>query len=218
MIRRHGYLLVLGTPLERTGMDKYQSLLPPIYKQHSGYRLVMGGQTGGVSFLSGGLKNLSVMLARFPAPDDVSDFWWSEDYRNAYNVRKNAGRFAAVGLAGVDKLQDPIPGERGYLVAMAAPKTPGCWRRFADPFLEGIKQHKGDVLADSGPEGIERLENLMPGSHVIVAMFEDEHAAKETWAALAPTLEHELKECDPVTIIALAGLKNDHPWRLTNTL
>ncbi|MEQ8735221.1 MAG: DUF1330 domain-containing protein [Rhodospirillaceae bacterium] len=218
MIRRHGYLLVLGTPLERTGMDKYQSLLPPIYKQHSGYRLVMGGQTGGVSFLSGGLKNLSVMLARFPSPEDVSGFWWSDDYRDAYTVRKKAGRFAAVGLAGVDKVEDPIPGARGYLVAMAAAKTPGCWRRFADPFLEGIERHKGTVLADSGPEGIERLENLMPGSHIIVAMFSDEQAAQDAWAALAPTLQIEMQDCEPVTIIALSGLENDHPWRLTDTL
>lgn len=44
MSRHHGYLLVMGTADERTGMDRYQSKLPPIYAAHNGYRLVMGGR------------------------------------------------------------------------------------------------------------------------------------------------------------------------------
>ena len=47
-----------------------------------------GGQSGGVTYLSGGLDNLSVMLARFSSPESVSEFWWSEDYRAAYRIRK----------------------------------------------------------------------------------------------------------------------------------
>lgn len=114
MKRRPGYLLVLGQPLERDGMDKYQAKLPPIYADHSGYRLVMGGKSGGVEFLNGGLQNLSVMLAKFPSPDDVSQFWWSDAYREAYTIRRSAGRFSAVALAGLaDNESDTVPGSRG---------------------------------------------------------------------------------------------------------
>lgn len=214
MNRRHGYLLVLGTPHDRAGMDRYQSKLPQIYAGHEGYRLVMGGQTGGVTFLAGGLNNISVMLARFPTPESVSEFWWSDDYREAYSHRKDAGRFSAVALPGLDHEPDPIPGGRGYLIAMAAPQSPGCWRRFADPFLEGVKELGGTVLADTGPEAIERLESLLPGSHVIVTMFDSEDAAKNAWRGLSEKIEEEREACDPVNIIAVNGLADDHPWRL----
>lgn len=196
-------------------MDLYQTKLPSIYAAHKGYRLVMGGQTGGVTFLDGGLNNLSMMLARFPSPEDVSEFWWSEEYRKAYTIRKNAGRFSAVGLPGIDRDQDPIPGNRGFLVAMATPETPGCWRRFADPFLEGVQKLNGTVLTDAGPEAIERLESLMPGSHIIVTMFKSEQKAKDAWAAISPTVDEQKEACGSVNIIALAGLANEHPWRLT---
>lgn len=214
MSRRHGYLLVLGTPLERAGMDRYQAKLPPIYAQHKGYRLVMGGQTGGVTFLSGGLDNMSMMLACFPTPEAVSEFWWSDGYRDAYAHRKTAGRFSAVALPGLDRERDPIQGGRGYLVAMAAPRSPGCWRRFADPFLDGVKKEGGVVLADAGPEAIERLESLLPGSHVIVTMFKNEDAAKTAWSNLADDLKDQREACEPVNVIALTGLADDHPWRL----
>ncbi len=215
MNRRHGYLLVLGTAHDQAGIDRYQSELPPVYAAHKGYRLGMGDHTSGTTFLDGSLKNLGMMLARFPSPESVSEFWWSEEYREAYRHRKNAGRFAAVALPGLDQESDPIVGERGYLVAMATPETPGCWRRFAEPFLAKAREQCGIVLADTGPDGIERLESLMPGSHVIVAMFASEQASKDAWAAIAPDLEQQKVECGSVNIISLAGLPDDHPERLT---
>lgn len=214
MKRRHGYLLVMGSPLERTGMDRYQAKLPPIYQTHKGYRLVMGGQTGGVTFLAGGLNNLSVMLARFPTPEAVSEFWWSEAYREAYTIRKDSGRFSAVALPGADQEPDPIAGSKGYLVAMAAPQSPGCWRRFADPFLDGVRSRGGTVLSDSGPEAIERLESLLPGSHIIVIMFASAREAQHAWAEMDESLTELREACEPINIIALEGLHEDHEWRL----
>lgn len=214
MSRRHGYLLVLGTAHDQAGMDRYQAQLPPIYARHKGYRLVMGDQDSGVTFLTGGLANMGMMLACFPASEGVSEFWWSDEYRDAYAYRKSAGRFAAVALPGLDREQDPIQGGRGYLVAMAAPQSPGRWRRFADPFLDGVKKEGAIVLADAGPEAIERLESLLPGSHVIVAMFKNDEAAKTAWSNLSESLTHQREACEPVNIIALTGLADDHPARL----
>ncbi|MBT4740505.1 MAG: DUF1330 domain-containing protein [Rhodospirillaceae bacterium] len=215
MNRRHGYLLVLGTARDPVGMDRYHNQLPPIYAEHKGYRLVVGSPGDGATFLDGGLDNLSMMLARFPSPECISDFWWSDEYRKAYIHRKDAGRFSAVGLPGLDQEPDPMPGRRGFLVAMATPASPGGWRRFADPFITGISGHGGTVLADAGPEAIERLESLMPGSHIIVAMFSSEQTAKDAWAAVAPDVESQKEACGSVNVIALAGLPDDHPERLT---
>lgn len=210
-----GYLLVIGTPIERTGMDRYQERLPSIYREYGGYRLVMGGQSGGVDFLEGGLSNLSMMLARFPSPENVSDFWWSEDYRQAYILRKRAGKFSAVGLPGLDRELDPFPGDRGYLVAMATPESPGRWRRFADALSAGLKEHGATILVDAGPEAIERLESLLPGSHVLVAMLPSADSVKTAWKDLAPGLTELRDAAEPVNIVALAGLPDNHPWRLT---
>ena len=121
-------------------------------------------------------------------------------------------------MPGLDREKDPLPGDCGYLVAMAAPASPGCWRRFADPFITGLEKQGGTVLADAGPEAVERLESLMPGSHFIVAKFSSEQASKDAWTALAPDLDEQTKACDPVTIVALAGLKDDHPLRLTEAI
>lgn len=214
MSRRNGYLLVLGTAHDQAGMDRYQAELPPIYSRHGGYRLGMGDQNSGVTFLAGGLNNMGMMLARFPTPESVSEFWWSDEYRDAYTYRRSAGRFSAVALPGLDREPDPVPGGRGYLVAMAAPQSPGCWRRFADPFLDGVKELGGTVLADTGPEAIERLESLLPGSHVIVTMFTTESAAQDAWRSLSDKIEKQRKDCDPVNIIVLKGLAEDHPERL----
>ncbi len=213
---RSGYLFVLGRPLERSGMDKYQERLPPIYAQHSGYRLVMGGQTGGVTFLNGGLDNLSVMLAKFPSHDDVSDFWWSDAYREAYTLRRNSGRFSAVALTGLAEDDDGLePGGMGYLVVMSNPDKPGQWRRYADAFVAGVDKQGGTVLIDAGPESVERLESLMPGSHFVVARFTSDADAQAAWSALSAELADLQAPCEPVNVIALAGLPDGHPLRLT---
>ena len=210
-----GYLLVMGTALDRDAMDRYQERIPPIYERYKGYRLVMGEPPGDATFLAGGLNNLGVMLARFPSLDHVTEFWWSEDYRQAYTVRKNAGKFAVVGLPGLDQEPDPLPGRRSYLVAMATPDRPGQWRHFADALAAGLQRLGATMLADAGPEAIERLEGLMPGSHVLVAVMPPGQDAKSAWAALGPEIDVLREAAEPVHIIALEGLPYDHPGRLT---
>lgn len=215
MESKPGYLLVMGTALDPHAMNRYQERIPPIYQNYEGYRLVMGEPPGDATCLAGGLNNLGVMLARFPSLDHVSDFWWSEDYRNAYLVRENAGRFSAVGLPGLDREPDPLPGSRSYLLAMATPEAPGQWRPFADALAVGLQRLGATILADAGPEALERLEGLMPGSHVLIALMPLGQNAKSAWAALGPQLDALREAAKPVNVMALEGLPDDHPERLT---
>lgn len=214
MESKPGYLLVVGTALDQDRMDRYQACIPPIYERYKGYRLVMGAPPDDATFLAGDLNNLGVMLARFPSLDQVSDFWWSEDYRKAYLVRKNAGKFSAVGLPGHDRELDPLPGCRSYLMAMATPDSPGQWRHFADALATGLQSVGATILADAGPDATERLESLMPGNHVLVAMMPPGQDAKSAWAALGPEFDVLRGAAEPVNIIALEGLADDHPERL----
>ena len=215
MSQKSGYLLVMGTPTDRARMDAYQDLLPPIYEGHGGYRLVMGGRSGGVTYLSGGSNELSVMLAHFPTPESVSEFWWSDEYREAYRVRKKAGRFAAAGLPGLDGKAKAFDGAQGFLLVLASPKSPGRWRRFADALSDGLKNRGATMLIDDGPEATERLESRLPGSHVVVAMLPSEDDAKKTWAELKSSLSDLIADAEPMIVAALKGLPGDHPWRLT---
>ncbi len=214
MSQKSGYLLVMGTASDPVGMDAYHAQLPPIYKAHGGYRLAMGAQSEGATFLSGGLQKLAVMLARFPSPESVSAFWWSEAYRQAYRARKNAGRFAAVALPGLDEDTGVIAGGRGYLIALATPESPGRWRRFADALGKALENRGATILIDDGPEAIERLESLLPGSHVLAAMLPSHEEAVSAWTELETELSDLLAEAQPVDIIALNGLADDHPGRL----
>ena len=215
MESKHGYLLVMGTASDADRMSRYQAIIPPIYERYKGYRLVMGEPPGDATFLAGGLDNLGVMLARFPSLDHVSDFWWSEDYRKAYSVREHAGKFSVVGLAGVDDEPDPLPGSRGYLVAMATPDNSRQWRQFADALIAGLQSLGAKILANAGPEAIERLENSMPGSHILVAVMPVGQDGESAWAALSTEFDVLREAAETLSIIALEGLPDDHPERLT---
>jgi uncharacterized protein (DUF1330 family) len=175
----------------------------------------MGEPPVDATFLAGSLNNLGVMLARFPSQDHVSGFWWSEDYREAYLVRKNAGRFSAVGLPGLHREPDPLPGSRSYLVAMATPDRPGQWRHFADALATGLQHLGATILANAGPEAIERLEGSMPGSHVLVAVMPPGQDAKSAWTTLGQGLDVLREAAEPINIMALEGLPDEHPGRLT---
>lgn len=215
MTRRPGYMLAIGSPLEHASLGRYEELVPQIYAAHRGYRLGLGNNAKSVNFLHGGLKNLTVVLAKFPSPDDVSDFWWSDAYREAYVLRKSAGRFAAVGLPGLSRDQGPVPGDAGYLVVMSNPEKPSQWRKFADAFVTGLDSHGGTLMVDAGPEAVERLESLMPGSHFIVCRFESVNAAQAAWTAIAHDFSDLYAPCEPVNVITLQGLKDDRPTPLT---
>ena len=210
-----GYLLVMGTASDADSMAHYGSIIPPIYEHYRGYRLAMGEPPGDATFLAGSLDNLGVMLARFPSLDHVCGFWWSDDYRKAYAVRENAGKFSVVGLPGIDDEPDPLPGSRGYLVAMATPQKPEQWRQFADVLRAGLQNLGATMLADAGPEAIERLEGSMPGSHILVALMPPDQDAKSAWVALSAEFGVLREPAEPINIIALEGLPNDHPERLT---
>jgi uncharacterized protein (DUF1330 family) len=215
MAPQSGYLLVMGTALDQDRMDRYQKIIPSIYASFEGYRLVMGAPPADVTFLAGGLREEGVMLARFPSPGHVSGFWWSEEYRKAYAVRENAGRFAAIALPGLNGEVDPLPGSRSYLVAMATPDDPERWRHFAAALGAGLQAMGATILADANSEAIERLEGSMPGSYVLVAMMPPGQDAATAWAALEADVDFPGASRAPAHVLALEGLPDDHPERLT---
>jgi hypothetical protein len=55
----------------------------------------------------------------------------------------------------------------------------------------------------------------MPGSHVLVAVMPAGQDAKSAWAALGPEFDVLREAAEPVNIMALEGLPDDHPGRLT---
>ena len=215
MESKPGYLLVMGTAFDQESMDRYQATIPPIYEQYKGYRLGMGEPPGDAAFLSGSLKDQGVMLARFPSPSHVSGFWWSDDYRAAYSIRKDAGEFAVVGLRGVDQEPDPLPGSRSYLLAIAASDSASQGRAFADALGAGLNNLGAEVLVDAGPESTERLEGTMPGSHFLIAMMPPGRGAKSVWAEIERNFDVLREAAQSVHVISLEGLPADHPERLT---
>ena len=55
----------------------------------------------------------------------------------------------------------------------------------------------------------------MPGSHILVAMMPPGQDAESAWGALEPEFDVLCEAAEQVHIMALAGLPDDHPGRLT---
>ncbi len=117
-------------------------------------------------------------------------------------------------MPGLDDGAKTIGGDQGFLLVLATPESPGRWRRFADALSVALEDCGATLLIDDGPEAIERLENLLPGSHVLVAMLPSEESAKTVWSEIKNTLGNLVADVEPINVVALKGLPDDHPWRL----
>lgn len=74
------YLIVLGEVLDRPAfMEGYAAKLPPLYEEHGGSYLALGGGPG-VEVLEGDYAPPSYVVSKWPNMQAARNFWNSEEY------------------------------------------------------------------------------------------------------------------------------------------
>lgn len=152
-----GYLIVVGQSSDRAAMGRYAAALPPVYAEHQGYYLGIGGPGRGVTWLQGPWRDRSLVLGRFPTREAVDAFWWDEDYRKAARLRDRAGVFSVLAVASSGPT--PFQGEgAGFLVVMLSSIDPGRADKAADAFSRTVTESGGVVMTPLTPAIAQPLE------------------------------------------------------------
>ena len=74
------YMIVLGEVFDRPAfMEGYAAKLPPLYEEHGGAYIALGGGPG-IEVLEGDYAPPSYVVSKWPNSQSARDFWNSEGY------------------------------------------------------------------------------------------------------------------------------------------
>lgn len=174
-----GYLLVLGHSLVAEKMAKYSAALPPIYQKYGGFYLGIGGPGRGVEHLEGQWFDHSLVLGRFDQPDDVSKFWYSPEYEQAKQLRKDGGEFNVFKIAGNE---NPAPhGEPAFMISVYRVLDPDAYAPLAEAEEEKLMHRSVPYILKAKSTEAERLEGDLTDHDFSVAAFPTQASATNLW-------------------------------------
>jgi len=194
-----GYSLGFVRTMNREAMKAYSEATPPIYVKYQGHYLGVGGVGKGVEQLAGSWPTKAIMLAQFPSPQAVSDFWWGPEYRAAAKLREGAvevdvGRLEGTGAALPESAATPpylILAQRGERVAAATAL---------------IERHGGVELVRGDASKVETLEGDLAGVSVTLAAFLSQEALQTFWIdPECQGLMQQLSQSGELNAFQLAG-------------
>jgi len=174
-----GYLAVFGHSLDPPGMRAYSDALPPIYDAHKGFYLGIGGPGRGVDLLEGSWFGHSLVYAQFPTQRAISDFWWSDAYRDAKKLREGAGVFNVVALGGNGNLAHT--GTPAFLISCCEVADEQAYSDYQDGLSELLADIDARTLAMAEPKDLTILEGEFPNQHVTVHSFVSLGSATSFW-------------------------------------
>jgi uncharacterized protein (DUF1330 family) len=154
-----GYLLFLGHTLDMEKMGRYSAAVSAVYKQYGGTYVGIGGPGRGTELLEGAWFDHSIILARFPSPEDVSRFWNSPEYTKVKALREEGGVFQAFSLKGENR--EPPEGQPAYLISIYRPFDADAYAAVAAAEAQIIESRGMYYLAQSSEGSTERLEGDM---------------------------------------------------------
>jgi|FrelakmetLWP11LW_1041352.scaffolds.fasta_scaffold33531_2 uncharacterized protein (DUF1330 family) len=168
---RPGFLLIFGSVTHRDAMVQYGRSLPPIYAQFGG-RAIADGRVGAkVRVLEGRFPHEAVVLSKFSSLEGPNAFWWSPEYRRSAEMRRGAGTFTVLKLAGMPgDLQMP-EGKPAYLVSIADLRDREKLKPYAAAAGPQVKAAGGKLIAAGGRKDIELLEGEFGNLTVNVLQF-----------------------------------------------
>jgi uncharacterized protein (DUF1330 family) len=168
---RPGYLLVMGTATNAEVLGRYARTLPPIYQKFGGVYLAAGGIGRGITVLEGEFDAQSIIFARFPSFAGPNEFWWSPEYRASVEIRKGAGTFNVVKLAGSPGNASAAQGKPAYLFSIAEIGDRSKLKPYAASALPLVRAAGAQFISVGSRKDIELLEGSFGNLNVTVLQF-----------------------------------------------
>jgi len=168
---RPGYLLVMGTATNAEALGRYARTLPPIYQKFGGTYLAAGGVGRGITVLEGEFDAQSIIFARFPNFAGPNEFWWSPEYRASVEIRKGAGAFNVVKLAGLPDNDSELQGKPAYLFSIAEIVDRSKLKPYAESALPLVRAAGARFISVGSRKDIELLEGNFGNLNVTVLQF-----------------------------------------------
>lgn len=169
---RLGYLFVMGNVSNPEVIAGYAKTLPPIYAKYQGIYVATGTPGKTAQVLEGNFKAQSVLIARFPSPDAVNEFWWSPEYRKSAQMRIGAGAFDVLRLKGRPGETSAPPSKAGYLVALEVMKFPEKMQAYAEKARPVLAAYGGKIISSGGRKDIELLEGVFGNRQITIVRFD----------------------------------------------
>jgi uncharacterized protein (DUF1330 family) len=185
--------------MNREAMQAYSAATPPIYVKYQGHYLGVGGVGRGVEHLVGDWPTQAVMLAQFPSPQAVSDFWWGPEYRAAAKLREGAVEVDVCRLEGTGAAPPESTATPAYLILA---------QRSGEVTLETalVERHGGVELVHGETARVETLEGDLSGVSVGLVAFPSGEALQAFWAdPEAQGLVQKLSQSGELNAFRLAG-------------
>ena len=169
---RLGYLFVMGSSTKPEVMAAYAKTLPAIYAKYQGSYLATGGPATTLKVLEGNFKAQTVLIARFPSPDAVNEFWWSPEYRKSAAMRFGAGSFDVLRLKGRPGETARPAGKPAYLIGIEEMKNPDKMKEYTVKAGPLVAAHGGKIIAGGGRKDIELLEGVFGNKQMTIVRFD----------------------------------------------
>ncbi|MEQ9449291.1 MAG: DUF1330 domain-containing protein [Rhodospirillaceae bacterium] len=174
-----GYLLFLGHSLDMEKMGRYSAAVSPVYKQYRATYVGIGGPGHGTELLEGAWFDHSIVLARFPASEDVVRFWQSPESAEVRKLREGGGTFQAYSLAGENA--EPPKGQPAYLISIYRPFDIEAYAAAAKAEAEMLERRGLYYLARATDQQTQSLEGQAVAFNFSIIACPTQPAATTLW-------------------------------------
>jgi uncharacterized protein (DUF1330 family) len=92
------YIIAQVTITDPQGFEQYRSMVPPTIAKYDGKFVVRGGN---IETLEGGWANRRLVIIEFENAERAKQWWASEDYREAKELRQRTAQTDLIVVEGV---------------------------------------------------------------------------------------------------------------------
>lgn len=89
------YVILRIKVIDPEKLKDYQQVAPSIIEKYNGKILVRGGE---VVTLEGSEENRRIVMIEFPSLEKAKEFYHSDEYKNAIDLRKGAAEFESMAI------------------------------------------------------------------------------------------------------------------------
>ncbi|GAB7551222.1 hypothetical protein NRB_07190 [Novosphingobium sp. 11B] len=182
--QKSGYLIVSGWYKDAAVQRAYQPEMLKVIRQYDYEKAIVGLPGVNLRVLEGGWTPRFMLLARFPNQMRVKQFWWSDAYQEAREIRLDGAYLDVVTVQGLTGASPTMSTGNAYLVFLMHLKDREKFIKEYAPFAPAVvDKYSGKFIVRSGRENIELLEGNWPNQGIVVVQFPNTDALRNFWSS-----------------------------------